>query len=140
MSISLPVRIVRLAHHPAPSDSDVTHESGTDAVHHLVDISAGGIRFESASDYEPDEDVICHFELPGSLCFVLPARTIRSPEETVTVSGKPSVAVEFVGLDENNRSQLLRWVYREQVHRHRDAERDEAEDRERTILLKQSRR
>jgi hypothetical protein len=136
----LPVRIVRLAHHPAPSDSDVIHESGTDAVHDLVDISAGGIRFESASDYEPDEDVICHFELPGSLCFVLPARTIRSPEETVTVSGKPSVAVEFVGLDENNRSQLLRWVYREQVRRHRDAERDEAEDRERTILLKQSRR
>ncbi len=47
------------------------HRIGDD-VHELIDISAGGIRFSGEADYEPDEDVICHFELPGSLCFVLP--------------------------------------------------------------------
>jgi c-di-GMP-binding flagellar brake protein YcgR len=92
------------------------------AVHDLVDISAGGLRFASGDDYEPDEDeeVVCHFELPGSLCFVLPARIVFPSESRPTGSGKPSVAVEFVNLDENNRSQLLRWIYREQVQRHRD--------------------
>ena len=79
--------------------------------------------------YEQDEEVVCHFELPGSLCFVLPARVVRPPGE-VTGRRKPSVAVEFVGLDENNRSQLLRWVYREQVHRHRQEQRRGARDRD----------
>ena len=62
---------------------------------------------------------MCHFELPGSLCFVLPARICRSVGNDSAGSPKPTVAVEFQGLDENNRSQLLRWVYREQVKRHR---------------------
>ena len=126
----LPVRIVRLT--PAtPSDEIPAGEGAEDTVHDLIDISAGGIRFESSGDFEPGEEVICHFELPGSLCFVLPAQIIRSPEQAVTISGKPSIAVEFVELDENNRSQLLRWVYREQVRRHRDAERmkTKAQDR-----------
>jgi hypothetical protein len=45
----------------------------------VVDISAGGIRFASNIEYDNDEDVICHFELPGSLCFVLPAQIVRVP-------------------------------------------------------------
>jgi len=124
---NLQVRIVR---------SSVGGESGAaegdspgDAMHQLVDISAGGIRFESNDDYEAGEDVVCHFELPGSLCFVLRARIVRSPEHLRAASSKPSVAVEFVGLDETHRSQLLRWVYREQVRRHRirDREQEKAE-------------
>jgi c-di-GMP-binding flagellar brake protein YcgR len=90
------------------------------AVHDLVDISAGGLRFASGGDFEPDEEIVCHFELPGSLCFVLPARIVLPSESRPTGSGKSSVAAEFVNLDENNRSQLLRWIYREQVQRYRD--------------------
>ena len=93
----------------------------------VIDLSAGGIRFSGESSYEADEEVICHFELPGSLCFVLPARIVRSPEaeaDATTTSDTDCVACEFVGLDEANRSQLLRWVYREQVRRHRDASRE----------------
>ncbi len=116
---NLQVRIVRSV--PA-GESD---ELDGDAMHQLVDISAGGIRFESNDDYEAGEDVVCHFELPGSLCFVLPARIVRSPEHLRSISSKPSVAVEFVGLDENHRSQLLRWVYREQVRRHRIRDREQ---------------
>ncbi|MEZ4290466.1 MAG: PilZ domain-containing protein [Myxococcota bacterium] len=98
-------------------------------VHDLLDLSAGGIRFRADLDYEPDEEVVCHSEAPGSLCFVLPARVVRPPGE-VLGRRKPSVAVEFVGLDENNRSQLLRWVYREQVRRHRQEQRRGARDRD----------
>jgi c-di-GMP-binding flagellar brake protein YcgR len=116
----LQVRVVRLS---MPQQSDADHHRIGDDVHELIDISAGGIRFSGETDYEPDEDVICHFELPGSLCFVLPARIVRSPDQPSTIFEKPSVSVEFIGLDEMNRSQLLRWVYREQVRRHREEER-----------------
>ena len=107
---------------PIETEEDGESVERQGSVHDLVDISAGGIRFASDDDFEPDEEVFCHFELPGSLCFVLPARIVRPSENLPTGSKKPSVAVEFIDLDENNRSQLLRWVYREQVKRHRDGD------------------
>ncbi|MEZ4331914.1 MAG: PilZ domain-containing protein [Myxococcota bacterium] len=103
----------------APSSQAVACES----VHELLDLSAGGIRFHSSVEYEPDEEVIVHFELPGSECFVLPARVVRTPDGPKTRAMKNSVAVAFSGIDEATRSQLLRWVYREQVRRHRDEQR-----------------
>lgn len=110
------VRVVRLSTaHPDEQDDVLV-----DDVFDLVDISAGGIRFECDAAFDADEDVICHFELPGSLCFVLPGRIVRPPERAEVALRKPTTAVEFVGLDETNRSQLLRWVYREQVRRHRE--------------------
>jgi hypothetical protein len=113
----LQVRVLR----PASDSVDVTDCAASPvAVHDLVDISAGGIRFASSNDYEPDEEVVCHFELPGSLCFVLPARIVIASEDRPTGLAKPFVAGEFVNLDGNNRSQLLRWIYREQVKRYRD--------------------
>jgi len=121
----LQVRIVRLSP-PSAAEAEL-QEVARDEIHELIDLSAGGIRFSGESSYEADEEVICHFELPGSLCFVLPARIVRSPEaeaDATTTSDKDCVACEFVGLDEANRSQLLRWVYREQVRRHRDASRE----------------
>lgn len=90
-------------------------------IYELLDISAGGLRFLSTIDYQHDEVVVVHFELPGSQCFVLTARVVRTPKMRVTRSGKHNVAVAFVSVDEATRSQLLRWVYREQVRRHRDA-------------------
>lgn len=94
-------------------------------VHELLDLSAGGIRFRSRTDYAGDEEVVVHLELPGAECFVLPARVVRNPGQTASRDGKSNVAVAFIGLDEATRSQLLRWVYREQVRRHRLASRQE---------------
>lgn len=93
--------------------------SALDTVHDLLDVSAGGIRFQAEGDWEPGDEMICHFELPGSLCFVLAARVARLPRPPDSQPGKPTVAVEFIGIDETTRSQLLRWVYREQVRRHK---------------------
>lgn len=121
----LQVRILRATAHsiePVESEAkDKTAES-LDALHDLLDISAGGVRFAADNDFdfESDEEVVCHFELPGSLCFALPARVVRPSQARSAAVAKGSVAVEFTGLDENTRSQLLRWVYREQVKRHRE--------------------
>ena len=95
-------------------------EQGGEVVHELLDLSAGGIRFRSSTDYAADDEVIVHLELPGAECFVLPARVVRNPNPTAPVAGRSNVAVAFMGLDEATRSQLLRWVYREQVRRHRE--------------------
>jgi hypothetical protein len=125
----LQVRVVRfpplgseLAVAADPSDPHPPEESqqARDSIYDLVDISAGGIRFRSEDDFEEHEEIVCHFELPGSLCFVLPAKIRRSVGAQASGKHKPMVAVEFLRLDENNRSQLLRWVYREQVKRHRE--------------------
>lgn len=98
-------------------------DGGGEVVHELLDLSAGGIRFRSATDYAADEEVVVHLELPGSECFVLPARVVRNPNQVVKSGGRSNVAVAFMGLDEGTRSQLLRWVYREQVRRHRELSR-----------------
>lgn len=121
------VRVVRLAL-PGP---DEARNDLVDDVFDLIDVSAGGIRFASDTDFGAGEDVVCHFELPGSLCFVLPGRIARAPDAPPTTRGKPSIAVEFFGLDETNRSQLLRWIYREQVRRHREEARLEEKARAR---------
>lgn len=87
----------------------------------LLDISAGGIRFEAAEEFEQDDAVVCHFELPGSACFVLPSRIVRTLNDSPRPGEKMEVAVEFEGLAEEQRGELLRWVYREQVKRHHEA-------------------
>ncbi len=129
----LQVRVVRLGHdgqNPRPlvslEQGPVDFQSaGPDraSIHELLDLSAGGIRFQSSADYEPDEEVVVHFELPGSQCFVLPARVVRTPGGPSSPSGKRNVAVAFIGIDERTRTQLLGWVYRQQIRRHREESR-----------------
>jgi c-di-GMP-binding flagellar brake protein YcgR len=125
----LQVRVVRLTHDDGSPRPLVSLEQGPvdfragdpdrESIHELLDLSAGGIRFEANTDYEADEEVVVHFELPGSQCFALPARVVRTPGEPSKRSGKRNVAVAFTGIDEPTRSQLLRWVYRQQIRRHR---------------------
>ena len=83
----------------------------------VVDEASSGL---IRTAYTPDEEVVVHLELPGSEGFVLPARVVRYPGQLVRQNGKSNVAVSFIGLDETTRSQLLRWVYREEVRRHRE--------------------
>lgn len=133
-AFGLQVRVVRVSHpgsaprDPAPGpDADgralPSADLDRESVHELLDLSAGGIRFQATAEYEADEDLVVHFELPGSQCFVLPARVVRAPGVPSARIGKNAVAVAFSGIDEATRSQLLRWVYREQVRRHREEER-----------------
>ncbi len=90
-----------------------------EVVHELLDLSAGGMRFRSSVDYADDEEVVVHLDLPGEERFVMRARVVRNPNQAAQVGGRSNVAVAFVGLDERTRSHLLRWLYREQVRRHR---------------------
>ncbi len=82
----------------------------------LLDVSAGGAAIRAEPHFEIGEEVVCHFELPGECCFALPARVARVVARNPT-SGRATLGVEFLGLDESDRAALLRWVYREQTRR-----------------------
>jgi len=89
------------------------------SVAELLDVSAGGLRFKSTDAFETDEIVVCHFQLPGTSGFALPARIVRGQEGASGRPPRPGTGVEFIGLEEQDRARLLRWIYREQVRRHR---------------------
>lgn len=83
----------------------------------MLDISAGGLRFETAEPFEFDAEFVCHFELPGQSRYELPAKVVRSQTKP-GFSDRYRVAVEFVDHSEELRSKLLQWIYHEQVRRH----------------------
>jgi c-di-GMP-binding flagellar brake protein YcgR len=98
-----------------PSDED----PAPDEVCELLDLSAGGLRFKSKAHFETDEEIVCRLELSGDAVFTLPARIVRGTFSPRPEGTPPGVAVEFTQLDEEDRSQILRWIYAEQVRRHR---------------------
>lgn len=100
---------------PQPADE----ESAADEVCELLDLSAGGLRFKSKAAFETDEEIVCRLELSGDAAFTLPARVVRGTFSPRPEGTPPGVAVEFTQLDEEDRSQILRWIYAEQVRRHR---------------------
>ncbi len=84
----------------------------------MLDISAGGLRFETPRPFEFDAEFVCHFELPGQSRYELPAKVVRSQRKP-GYSDRYRVAVEFIDRSEGLRSKLLQWIYHEQVRRHR---------------------
>ena len=100
---------------PAPSSPE---PDSKDDHFEMLDISAGGTCFETREDFDLDDEFICHFDLPGGCCYVLPARVVRVQPKKGQ-AGRYRVAVEFVDLGEEHRCELLRWIYQEQTRRHR---------------------
>jgi hypothetical protein len=82
----------------------------------VADISAGGVCVGSVAGLEAGDEVRCIFELPGEQRFDLRARVVR--RGGTGQSGR--VAFQFLDVDDEHHSALLRWVYREQARRHRD--------------------
>ncbi|MCG8589962.1 MAG: PilZ domain-containing protein [Proteobacteria bacterium] len=118
---SLSVRVGRVSG-AARGEGEVEADAPTDVPTPswpMLDLSAGGMRFEANDTFEPGEPIVCHFELPGEACFALPAQVVRVEAGRLQRTPRRRVAVRFEGVDESNKSALLRWVFREQVRRHR---------------------
>jgi hypothetical protein len=99
-------------------DGDARSAGRKPARYPMLDVSAGGAAIRAEPRFELGEEVVCRFELPGECCFALPARVVRvDPPGSGRERG--TVGVEFLGLDENHRAALLRWVFREQTKRRR---------------------
>ncbi len=113
----LEVQVPRPLAAPAADQAEAEEQRGKQRFE-VLDVSAGGIRFESRNNFEIGEECICHFELPGQSCYVLPSRVVRCKPKASSKLWQ-EVAPEFRGLDEEHRSELLRWIYQEQAKRHR---------------------
>lgn len=82
----------------------------------VADLSAGGVSVRLERGLEIGDEVRCVFELPGEQRFDLRARVVRRAG-----TGRGGrVAFQFVDVDDEHHSALLRWVYREQARRHRE--------------------
>ena len=83
----------------------------------MLDVSAGGIRFETDEDFEIDQEFVCQFVSDPSR-YELHSRVVRSQKKPGS-SSRYRVAVEFLDLTDEHCSQLLRWIYQEQSRRHK---------------------
>ncbi len=89
----------------------------------MLDLSAGGLRFASKQPFSLEEQIRCHFELPETGAFDLLARIVRIERKTPGYEGSRWYAAEFSKLGDPQRSALLRWVFQEQLRRHREFKR-----------------
>ena len=81
----------------------------------MENLSAGGARFRADDNFSKGQEMVCHFELPEEMPFALAARVVRLEHRPRGIL----VAVEFLHVTNEQRGELLRWIYREQVRRHR---------------------
>ncbi len=84
----------------------------------LVDLSAGGLSAAGGAPLALGDTVQCQFELPGVGRFQLQGNVVRLAKG----SRRPVVAIQFEGLDYDQRADLMRWVFQEQLRRHRVVE------------------
>jgi c-di-GMP-binding flagellar brake protein YcgR len=84
----------------------------------LADISAGGMLAETTTRLDCNTELDCRFKLPNSSeLFVLPAQVVRLIAERGLEGALFKLGIQFLDLPEPVVSELLRWVFREQVRR-----------------------
>ncbi len=86
----------------------------------LVDLSAGGARFETSDSHDPDERLELGFELPEAAPVRVGARVVRVEDADDPRRLAHRVAVTFEDLDEDVRTRILTWVFAEQARRFRE--------------------
>lgn len=86
----------------------------------LVDLSAGGARFETSESHDPDELLELGFELPEASPVRLEARVVRVEDADDPRRLAHRVAVTFEDLDDDVRARILTWVFAEQARRFRE--------------------
>lgn len=108
---------------PDISGAALGEEPGEEREGHfeMLDVSAGGIQFETDDDFEIGQEFVCQFELSDSSRYEFHSRVVRS-EKKPGYASRYRVAVEFLDLTEEHCAQLLRWIYQEQSRRRKPAD------------------
>ena len=91
----------------------------------LVDVSAGGLRFESWDAYEMGTELELSFNLPQTGPVSVKGTIVRMAESRGEgESGPRQYGIRFHGMDEAARVKLMTWVFAEQSRRFREKKRD----------------
>lgn len=93
----------------------------------LLDLSGGGLRFESHGRFELGESIELAFSLPETGPLVVRGEVVRvhaapEPAEASTEPpGSSQYGVRFERVDESMRVKIMTWVFREQASRFRQS-------------------
>jgi hypothetical protein len=94
----------------------------------LVDLSAGGLRFESHGHYDTGDVLDLTFHLPQSGPVAVRGEVVRVVGRRNEDAGSRQYGVRFCGIDEAVRVKLMTWVLTEQSRRFRDSRKPDVED------------
>lgn len=95
----------------------------------LLDLSAGGLRFESRELFEPGDTVALEFSLPSKGPVSVRGDVVRAslaPEPAPGAGGARGAhqyGVRFLHMDESVRVKIMGWVFAEQARRFRESKR-----------------
>lgn len=91
----------------------------------LLDLSAGGLGFESPHEYARGEILEFRFALPQSGPVSVRGEILRVAGRRNGESGPYHYGVSLTGLDESVRVKIMTWVFAEQARRFRDGKKPE---------------
>lgn len=95
----------------------------------LLDLSAGGLRFESREEFRDGEALDLEFSLPSSGPISVRGEVVRvrlAPEPAEgaeAASGPHQYGIRFFALEESTRVKIMAWVFSEQARRFRESKR-----------------
>ncbi len=82
----------------------------------MVDISAGGLCFETRAELSRDKHYLCRFDLGEGERFSIEARIVRVKANSAQRRKHLSrVAAEYSAIFEEQRAQITSWVYRQET-------------------------
>jgi hypothetical protein len=93
----------------------------------LLDLSAGGLRFESEQEHAPGDVLDLHLQLPQTGPVSVRGEVVRVIGRRTEDSGPRQYGVRFCGLDEAVRVKIMTWVFAEQARRFRDSPKPDIE-------------
>jgi hypothetical protein len=91
----------------------------------LLDLSAGGLRFESTASFARGDVVEIRFHLAQAGPVRIRGEILRAAGRRSEDSGSCQYGVRFCGFDEATRVKIMTWVFAEQARRFRDPNKPE---------------
>lgn len=93
----------------------------------LLDLSAGGLRFESQAEHATGDVLELHFNLPQGGPVTVRGEVLRVVGRRNEDTGPRQYGLRFCDLDESVRVKIMTWVFAEQSRRFRDSAKPEVE-------------
>lgn len=98
-----------------------------DADGRLLDLSAGGLRFESEQEHATGDVLDLHLQLPQTGPVTVRGEVVRVIGRRTGEARPRQYGVRFCGLDEAMRVKIMTWVFSEQARRFRDSPKPDIE-------------
>jgi len=104
---------------------DTSTQAGSPVEARLLDLSAGGLRFESSESFAAGDVIDVRFNLAQTGPINVRGEVLRIAGRRNGDSGPCQYGIRFAGFDEATRVKIMTWVFGEQARRFRDSTKPE---------------